>query len=97
MAVTFQNILEVGLIHHPNILSGTCENSDQVGTHILQFFWSSAFAKFSHPLAYFITNTASTEELLMWFWEGVELLEQAGFIVVATIMDGGPANRRFQV
>ena len=63
----------------------------------MQFMWTSAFAAFSYTLAYFITNTASTEDIIKWFWEGVWLLEEAGFVVVATIMDGSPANRRFQV
>ena len=80
-----------------SLLPGTCDNSSEIGTHVLQFFWTSAFTKFSHPLAYFVTDTASTEEILMWFWEGVQLLEDGGFIVIATIIDGSPANRRFQV
>ena len=64
---------------------------------MLQFFWSSAVYGFSHPLAYFITNTASTEDLLSYFWRGVKILGDSGLEVVGTIFDGSPANRRFQV
>ena len=54
------------------LLPGTCDNSSEIGTHVVQFFWTSALTKFDHPLAFFVTNTASTEETLMWFWESVQ-------------------------
>ena len=44
------------------LLPGTCDNSSEFGTHVLQFFWTSAFTVFSHPLAFFATDTASAEE-----------------------------------
>ena len=76
---------------------GTCDTSPDVGTHILQFFWTSVFVPFSHPLAYFITKTAPTEDILLWFWIGVEYLQAAGFHVTGVIFDGSVQNRRFQV
>ena len=32
------------------LLPGTCDNSSEIGTHELKFFWTSAFTIFSHPL-----------------------------------------------
>lgn len=69
----------------------------EVGTHVLQFFWSSAFYNFSYPLAYFVTTQASTENIQYHFWCGVYELKKRGLSVVATIFDGAASNRRFQV
>ena len=44
------------------LLPGTCDNSSEFGTHVLQFFWTSAFTVFSHLLAFYATDTASAEE-----------------------------------
>ena len=68
-----------------------------MGTHVLQFFWSCAYTNFSYPLAYFVTTTASYEDLNLYFWEGVRSLMAANLTVLATIFDGSPSNRRFQV
>lgn len=76
------------------LLGGT---EGEIGTHVLQFFWSSLFYGFSYPLAYFVTWTADTEDLSAHFWKGVCLLDEAKLEVLAAIFDGSPANRRFQV
>ena len=81
------------LIYDP----GSGDTSNNIRTYVTQLRWPSALPEFSYALTYFITNTASTEDILEWFWEGVRLLEAASFVVVATFMDGSPANRRFQV
>ena len=78
-------------------LSAGATEDGELGTHILQFFWSSAFTQFSHPLAYFVTNTATTEETIRYFWKGVSSLQKAGLQVIASVFDGSPANRRLQV
>ena len=53
----------------------------------------SAFAAFSYTLGYFIANTASAEDIVMWFWDGVWLLEETGFVLVAATMDGSPSKQ----
>ena len=78
-------------------LSAGATEDGELGTHVLQFFWSSAFTQFSHPLAYFVTNTATTEETIRYFWKGVSSLQKAGLQVIASVFDGSPANRRLQV
>lgn len=82
---------------HSMTFIGVCEETSDVGTHVLQYFWTCVFTKFSYPLAYFVTRTASYTHLIKYFWEGVRLLMAANLTVVMTIFDGSPANRRFQV
>ena len=60
------------------LFPGTCDNSPEIGTHVVQFFWTSALTKFGHPPAFFVTNTGSTKETRMWFWEGVQLYHSSG-------------------
>ena len=48
----------------------------EIGPHILQFFGTSAFTIFGHPRASFVTNTASTEETLLWLMESPQLISQ---------------------
>ena len=55
--------------------------------------WMSAFAAFSYTLGYFIASTASAEDIVMCFWDGVWLLEEAGFVVVAATIDGPPSKQ----
>jgi len=78
-------------------VSGFCEESSELGSHVLQFFWTCAFTNFSYPLAYFVTTTASYIDIHRYFWEGVRLLMQNNLCIMATIFDGSPANRKFQV
>ena len=79
-----------------HVILGATEEGE-LGTHILQYFWSSTFYNFSHPLAYFITTTAPAEDLIAFFWQGVSLLQESGLEILAAIFDGSAGNRRFQV
>ena len=78
------------------LLPGATDHGE-IGTHVLQFFWSSAFQNFSYPLAYFVNTEASAEEIQFFFWSGVYELKKAGLTVIATVFDGSASNRRFQV
>ena len=93
--------IKEGIVYDSNTgkLIGMCDaNWKQIGTHILQFFYISAFHNFSWPVAYFITSGsgASLIELQTYFWQGVAELEANSFEVLGAIYDGAGTNRRFQ-
>ena len=77
------------LIYDP----GSGDTSNNIRTYVTQLRWPSALPEFSYALTYFITNTASTEDILEWFWEGVRLLEEASFVEVAATMDESPSKQ----
>jgi len=61
-----------GLVYnaHTGDLIGVCEEGADVGTHVLQFFWSCTYTNFSYPLAFFVTKTANYLDISKYFWDG---------------------------
>jgi len=86
-----------GLVYnaHTGDLIGVCEEGAEVGTHVLQFFWSCTYTNFSYPLAFFVTKTANYLDISKHFWDGVRYLMAANLTVLAAIFGGSPSNRRF--
>ena len=64
-----------------------------IATYAIQFWWQSVSSKFRHPVAFFFTKTATTEQITAWLQQGLTLLYRAGFISLAVLCDGGSANR----
>lgn len=71
--------------------------SDNLATHVLQFFFRSTFFKFDFPCAFFLTKNTTALQLNRLFWLGVSMLHTYGFEVILSCCDGASSNRSFLV
>ena len=71
------------------------EPTENLATHVLQFFYRSLFFKFDFPCAYFLTKGATAVQINRVFWLGISLLHSYGFDVMLVCCDGASTNRSF--
>ncbi|XP_077999383.1 uncharacterized protein LOC144452207 [Glandiceps talaboti] len=67
----------------------------QIAKYMLVFMVRGITIRLSYPLAHFPTNSINSDFLFKLVWEAVEVLELAGFKVLASTSDGASPNRRF--
>ena len=79
--------------HLPSV--GQLKESEQLATHVLQFYFKSLFAKFDFPCGFFLTRGVSAQKLNRIFWQGVSILHGYNFTIMLACCDGAPENRAF--
>ena len=68
---------------------------EDVATHVLVLMVRGAATSLRFPYAHFSSTCTTYDELLMILWEGIELLERTGFMVLGVTYDGAGPNRKF--
>ena len=79
-------------------LQNTCNrlaDHPPIADHILVLMVRGIFIRLNFPLAHFPTKNISGFHLFPIIWEGIELLEGAGFKVISITADGASPNRTF--
>ncbi|KAL3857566.1 hypothetical protein ACJMK2_012217 [Sinanodonta woodiana] len=66
----------------------------KLATHVFQLIFHG-FTGFRWPIAYFASETATAHQIFQIVWEGVDKLDDRGFIVDYIMMDGASTNRSF--
>ena len=77
-----------------NIISTITHNQKktELATHCLQFLFHG-FCGFRWPAAYYGSSLATTHQLLINFWDCVDVLDEYGFKVDYIMLDGASTNR----
>lgn len=81
-------------IKEDNFESGSSVDSE-ITSHVIQFFFRSAFFKFEFPCAYFLTKGTTSLQISRVFWLGVSLLHSYGFEIILACCDGASPNKSF--
>lgn len=71
----------------------------QIASHILKFMWTSLDGKFiySYPVAHFLVDSTSANELYTMATDGAAALHAHGFTCTYMVCDGAGQNRAFHV
>ena len=77
--IGFTDLLDNSLTNNSPEMHG----SENLATHILQFFFRSTFFKFDYPCAFFLTcKDTTSHQLNRLFWLGISMLHNYGFEVI---------------
>ena len=68
-------------------------NRKSLATHALQIYWQLISSTFRYPVAFFLTKTATAEDMKVWIKEGITMLTDVGLCVKYLLSDGGSSNR----
>lgn len=78
-------------------LKKKCDDSmhPPIANHILALMVRGIFIHLRFPFAHFPTRNLNASQLFPIVWEGIELLEGAGFKVISITADGASPNKKF--